>query len=229
MQRLAWWRAEGNAIGDAYLDGVGARLDALAAENGLSPPASPARPLDATAFNPSKRIGADGRARWPSTESVAKVLAATGTGLRNSPPSSPAWRSAARRSRRWAAHPADRPRPGRRRAASSTMAAIPSAAAGTRSALPEVGDPNAYALEISGDSMEPVFRDGDIVIVSPGAPVRRGDRVVVAHPEGGGDGEGADAPIGPAGGARSLNPAHPDYSFDLAELTWMHRIVWGSQ
>ena len=45
--------------------------------------------------------------------------------------------------------------------------------------LPEIGDPNAYALEVSGDSMEPVFRDGDMIIVSPSAPIRRGDRVVV--------------------------------------------------
>jgi phage repressor protein C with HTH and peptisase S24 domain len=28
---------------------------------------------------------------------------------------------------------------------------------------------------------------------------------------------------------RSLNPAHPDYSFDLSEVSWMHRIVWASQ
>src|ERR687886_1978112 len=57
-------------------------LDALAAENGLSASGLARKAgLDATAFNPSKRIGADGRARWPSTESVAKVLAATGAGF----------------------------------------------------------------------------------------------------------------------------------------------------
>src|ERR687886_2951908 len=57
-------------------------LDALAAENGLSASGLARKAgLDATAFNPSKRVGADGRARWPSTESVAKVLAATGTGI----------------------------------------------------------------------------------------------------------------------------------------------------
>lgn len=44
--------------------------------------------------------------------------------------------------------------------------------------FPEIGDPQAYALEISGDSMLPVYRDGDIVIVSPAASVRRGDRVI---------------------------------------------------
>ena len=65
-------------------------------------------------------------------------------------------------------------------------------------AVPEVGDQNAYALEISGESMEPVFRDGDMVIVSPAAPVRRGDRVVVRTAKGRGDGEGAEAAVGEA-------------------------------
>jgi phage repressor protein C with HTH and peptisase S24 domain len=34
--------------------------------------------LDATAFNRSKRVSRDGRERWPSTESIAKLLEATG-------------------------------------------------------------------------------------------------------------------------------------------------------
>src|ERR1700692_3221753 len=37
--------------------------------------------LDPTTFNKSKRITADGRERWPSTESVAKALAATNSSL----------------------------------------------------------------------------------------------------------------------------------------------------
>jgi phage repressor protein C with HTH and peptisase S24 domain len=28
---------------------------------------------------------------------------------------------------------------------------------------------------------------------------------------------------------RSLNPAHADFTFDLAEVAWMHRIIWASQ
>src|SRR3990172_6785731 len=35
--------------------------------------------LDPTTFNKSKRITPEGRPRWPSTESVAKALAATNT------------------------------------------------------------------------------------------------------------------------------------------------------
>ena len=41
-----------------------------------------------------------------------------------------------------------------------------------------LGDANACALKICGDSMEPVYREGDIVIVSPNAAILPGDRVV---------------------------------------------------
>ena len=32
--------------------------------------------------------------------------------------------------------------------------------------FPEITDPAAYALEIAGDTLMPVFRDGDTVVVS---------------------------------------------------------------
>ena len=77
--------------------------------------------------------------------------------------------------------------------------------------------------------MEPVFRDGDMVIVSPAAPIRRGDRVVVRTMRG----EVMTKQLARRSARRielrSLNPAHPDYSFDLAEVAWMHRIIWASQ
>jgi len=95
--------------------------------------------------------------------------------------------------------------------------------------VPEVGDPNAYALEISGDSMEPVFRDGDLVIVSPGSPVRRGDRVVVRTEKGEVMAKELKRQSARRIELRSLNPLHPDFAFDLAEIAWMHRIVWASQ
>jgi phage repressor protein C with HTH and peptisase S24 domain len=28
---------------------------------------------------------------------------------------------------------------------------------------------------------------------------------------------------------KSLNPLHPDFSFDLQDVAWMHRIVWVTQ
>ena len=95
--------------------------------------------------------------------------------------------------------------------------------------LPEIADPNAYALEISGESMEPVFRDGDIVIVSPSAPIRRGDRVVARTMDGQVMAKQLTRRSARRVELKSLNPEHPDYSFDLINVAWMHRIVWASQ
>src|SRR3977135_88964 len=57
-------------------------LDRLAERAGLSPSGLAKRSgLDPTTFNKSKRITADGRERWPSTESLAKALAATNSSI----------------------------------------------------------------------------------------------------------------------------------------------------
>jgi phage repressor protein C with HTH and peptisase S24 domain len=207
-------------------------LDALAAENGLSASGLARKAgLDPTAFNPSKRTGPDGRARWPSTESVAKVLAATGTGMEafaalvTGQPALPRGRVGAPGARRI-------PLIGLAQAGSEGFfddGGYPVGGGWDEIAVPDVPDPNAYALEISGDSMEPVFRDGDVVIVSPVAPVRRGDRVVVRTRAG----EVMAKELLRQSARRvelaSLNPAHPGYSFGLDELAFMHRIVWASQ
>ena len=77
--------------------------------------------------------------------------------------------------------------------------------------------------------MEPVFRDGDMVIVSPAAPVRRGDRVVVRTKLGEVMAKQLIRQSAKRIELQSLNPAHPNYNFDLSEVAWIHRIVWASQ
>lgn len=210
-------------------DDIWRALDTLAAEYGLSASGLAKRAgLDATTFNPSKRRMPDGRARWPSTESVAKVLNSTGasmeqftalvTGIRAGP-------AAARPPRRI-------PLLGFAQAGGDGYfddAGFPVGGGWDEMSLPEIGDPNAYALEISGDSMEPVLRDGDMVVVSPSAPIRRGDRVVARTVEG----EVMAKQLARRSAKRielkSLNPAHRDRLFDLAEVAWVHRIIWASQ
>ena len=57
-------------------------LDKLAQEHGLTPSGLARRAgLDATTFNRSKRMSREGKLRWPSTESVAKVLDITNCSL----------------------------------------------------------------------------------------------------------------------------------------------------
>jgi phage repressor protein C with HTH and peptisase S24 domain len=207
-------------------------IDTLAAESGLSASGLAKRAgLDATTFNPSKRRMPDGRNRWPSTESVAKVLTATGASLENFS----ALVSGARALTSSAGA----------RAMSRRVPLIGLAQAGGQGyfddggfpvgggwdevSLPEIADPNAYALEISGESMEPVFRDGDLIIVAPSAPIRRGDRVVVRTVSGEVMAKQLVRRSARRIELKSLNPEHPDYSFDLTDVTWMHRIVWASQ
>ncbi|MFN6956181.1 MAG: helix-turn-helix transcriptional regulator [Acetobacteraceae bacterium] len=210
-------------------DDIWRALDTLAAEQGLSASGLARKAgLDPTAFNPSKRIGADGRARWPSTESISKVLAATGTTME----AFASLISGAPALVRKAVQAKRIPLIGFAQAGSDGYfddGGYPVGGGWDEISMPDVGDPNAYALEISGDSMEPVFRDGDVVIVSPAAPIRRGDRVVVKTREG----EVMAKQLVRQSARRvelaSLNPAHPNYSFDLADLVFMHRIVWAAQ
>lgn len=206
-------------------------IDTLAAESGLSASGlARSAGLDPTTFNRSKRRMPDGRSRWPSTESLAKVLDATGASLE----AFTALVSGAR------ALPGA-PRPGAMRRVPLIGLAqaggdgffddggYPVGGGWDEVNLPEIGDPHAYALEISGDSMEPVFRDGDMVIVSPGAPIRRGDRVVLRTVRG----EVMAKQLARRSARRielkSLNPEHRDRSFELTEVAWVHRIVWASQ
>jgi phage repressor protein C with HTH and peptisase S24 domain len=205
-------------------------LDTLAVEHGLSASGLARRAgLDPTTFNPSKRRMPDGRQRWPSTESLAKVLSATGaeleaftalvTGARALPA---AGRAGTRRV----------PLIGLAQAGAEGYfddGGYPVGGGWDEVSLPEIADPNAYALEISGESMEPVFRDGDVVIVSPAAPIRRGDRVVLRTRRG----EVMAKQLQRRSARRvellSLNPLHPNYTFELYEVAWIHRIVWASQ
>lgn len=214
-------------------DDIWRALDSLAAENGLSPSGLARRAgLDPTAFNPSKRVGPDGRARWPSTESIAKVLAATGAGIEafSSLVSGSATLPSQVRGGRAVVRRV--PLIGLAQAGSEGYfddGGFPVGGSWDEISLPEIGDPNAYALEISGDSMSPVFRDGDVVIVSPAAPIRRGDRVVLRTRAGEVMAKELRRQSAKRIDVASLNPAHPDYSFDLQDVAWMHRILWSSQ
>ena len=95
--------------------------------------------------------------------------------------------------------------------------------------LPQTGDANAYALTISGDSMEPVYREGDAIVVSPAAPVRVGDRVVARAADGAVMAKLLTRRTATRVELASLNPAYPDIKLGAEELVWMHRIIWASQ
>lgn len=204
-------------------------LDTLAAEAGMSASGLARRAgLDPTTFNPSKRKMPDGRSRWPSTESLSKALTAAGANLETF-----AHLVAGGRAISTKLGPARRiPLIGMAQAGADGFfgdAGYPVGGGWDEVSLPDIADPNAYALEISGESMEPVFRDGDIIIVSPDASIRRGDRVVLRTIRGEVMAKHLARRSARKVDLRSFNADHPNYSFDLSEITWMHRIIWASQ
>ena len=210
-------------------DDIWRALDTLAAEHGLSPSGLAKRSgLDATTFNPSKRRMPDGRLRWPSTESIAKVLNAVDESME-------AFTALVTGSPRAVASirmPNRIPLLGLAQAGGEGFfddGGFPVGGSWDEVSVPEIGDPNAYALEISGDSMEPVFREGDMVVVSPAAPIRRGDRVVAKTWGGEVMAKQLTRKSAKRIELKSLNPAHRDRSFEVTEVAWLHRIIWASQ
>lgn len=199
-------------------------IDALAARHGLSASGlAKLAGLDPTTFNKSKRGGANGKLRWPSTESVSKVLAATGATLDE-------FVSLIGTSRRSFSRSV--PLLGLAQAGSQGFfddAGFPVGAGWDEIPFPEVADEHAYALEIAGESMMPIYRDGDRVLVSPAAQVRRGDRVIVRTHAGEVMAKQLARQTAQRIELKSFNPAFEDRSFALSEIAFMHRIIWASQ
>ncbi|MDE2578835.1 MAG: helix-turn-helix transcriptional regulator [Hyphomicrobiales bacterium] len=199
-------------------------IDALAQKHGMSASGLARKAgLDPTTFNKSKRRSIDGRLRWPSTESLAKILEATGASVDQFM----ALLGPEARTPR-------RPLPliGLAQAGDGGFfddGGFPAGAGWDEIDFPGVADPNAYALEISGDSMLPAYRDGDIVIVSPAAPVRRGDRVVAKTKEGEILAKELKRQTAKTVELKSLNEKHPDRTIATGDLQWIARIVWSSQ
>jgi phage repressor protein C with HTH and peptisase S24 domain len=211
-------------------DNIWRAIDTLAAEHGLSPSGLARKAgLDPTSFNMSKRGTADGRARWPSTESLAKVLKATGAGLDDFTALVMGARALADTSTRARTKI---PLIGLARAGTSGFfddGGYPAGAGWDEVELPQTGDAHAYALSISGDSMEPVYRAGDSIIVSPAAPVRAGDRVVARSVDGAVMAKSLTRRTATRVELSSLNPAYPTLVFAVGDILWLHRIIWASQ
>lgn len=199
-------------------------IDALATEHGMSASGlAKASGLDPTTFNKSKRVAVNGKERWPSTESVAKVLAATNASIDEfvaliGPKRQP--------------KPRLIPLVGFAQAGKSGYfddAGFPAGSGWDEIAFPDIGDEQAYVLEISGDSMQPVYRDGDRIVVSPNSNPRRGDRVVLKTNGGEVMAKHLIRSSSQRVELRSFNPEYDDRVLPTSDIDFIHRIVWASQ
>ena len=202
-------------------------IDALADRFDMTPSAMARMAgLDPTSFNRSKRGSAEGggHARWPSTESLAKLLEATGVNFsefaaltEHAPVRSPGKRGA--------------PLIGLAQAGQDGFfdeAGLPVGAGWDEVAAPDLGE-GLFALEVSGEELAPVYRDGDRLLVSPTVEPRKGDRVVARTSAG----EVLVRELGRVT-ARTiellpLTRSEGDRLLSRDEVAWIARIVWVSQ
>ena len=205
---------------------VWAAIDTIAERYGFSASGLAKKSgLDPTSFNPSKRNGPDGRPRWPTTESIANLLEAAGatveefsdllSGRKGQPPKRK-----------------QIPLLGLARAGKGGFfddSGFPIGNGWDEIDVPGVTDNTAYALEITGDSMLPVYREGDTIIVSPSATVRKGDRVVVRTTDGQVMAKVMQRQTAKNLELASFNAAHDTKTLDMKDVDWMARIIWASQ
>ena len=200
-------------------------IDGLARREGISASALARRAgLDSTSFNPSKRFGPGDppRPRWPSTESLTRILQATGLSLGE-----------------FAALAQDAPeRP-------STVPMLGMAQAGLDGFFDDAGLPigdgweqtelprtkeTLLSLRVTGDSMTPLYREGDRIIVDREASdVRKGDRVVVRTTGGETLAKEVTGLTARAVTLASVNPAYEPRVVARKDIVWMGRILWVSQ
>lgn len=178
--------------------------------------------LDPTTFNKSKRMTAGGKLRWPSTESLSKVLAVVdmnfeefatfAAGTQGRGPSFPVI--------------------GLAQAGNDGFfddAGLPVGEGWDAVRVPDINDGNVYALEIAGESMSPVLRHGDRVLVAPNETIRKGDRVVVKTTGGEIMAKELRRQTSKLIELISLNPDYEDRTLPRTDVVWMARIVWVSQ
>ena len=196
-------------------------LDQLAEQHSLTPSGlAKLAGLDPTSFNKSKRKSKDGRPRWPSTESVSRTIAAVGATFGDFANLVEKKRGDKALLIGFAQAGAD---------GFFDDAGFPVGSGWEEVRFPGLGEEMVYALEISGDSMEPAYREGDRIIVSPNTPVRKGDRVVVKTVSG----EVMAKELGRNTTRKvellSLNPCHKPREFARKDIAWIARILWASQ
>lgn len=201
-------------------------IDQLAARNGFSASGLARRAgLDPTTFNKSKRTTGEGKPRWPSTESLSKILDATKTSMEDfvalmhdQPGSKPvggqhlraiAWSSLAE--------------------GVLDASGFPQGDRWEELEVPLTDDRQAYVIELDKDVVPPVYRTGDMLIVSPSSSIRRGDRVLVCRHNGSFEIGLLLRRTAQRVALANFQGEPPDRGLPVVDIAWMARIVWASQ
>lgn len=206
---------------------IWAAIDRLANTSGYSTSGLAIKAgLDPTSFNKSKRIQPNGKARWPSMESISKILAVTNTTMSEF------------------VELMDQ-ESGDQYVSKQSIPLLGFAQAGRDGYFSEDGAPiiekwgdisvdelsngDYFALEVNGDSMLPLYRDGDHIIVSQNTSLNKGDRIVCKLTNGEVMVKEIDHVQQDQLRLKSLNADYKDLDINKTDILWHGRVVWVSQ
>jgi len=202
-------------------------IDELASRSNLSTSGlAKSSGLDPTTFNKSKRFTADGRPRWPTTESVAKILRATGSNIVEFAMLVNGHGGCA------STNSSIIPMIGTSQVDSSGYfddKGLPIGSHWDALAFPGLNDQRIYGLEVNGDKYAPVYRDGDVLVISPTAALRRGDRIVCKYRDGTMAIRSLCRQTARVLETVGFQDAEMPITDPLEHIAWFARIVWVSQ
>jgi phage repressor protein C with HTH and peptisase S24 domain len=196
-------------------------IEALAVRHGLTVSGLARKSgLDPTTFNRSKRIGSDGRQRWPSTESIAKIIEATSSSLDDF----------IGLLRPLAVEPHGTPAGGFSEHAPYDYgpASLRSSRPAWQGRLPMLAEDSAEIVEVISDDLEPVYRRGVYLVASRDASQAAGDRLLVRSHSGV---LLVRRLAGTLHGGLNLTgwgPNLPDCVLQPHEIAWSAKVVWAT-
>ena len=200
-------------------------IDRLAKKNNYSASGLAKRAgLDPTTFNKSKRSTKQGKSRWPSTESIAKILEATSTsmaefvGLMTGEEVAQPLPA----SKRIRSLPLDRAMAG----GVFDPSGFPIGEDWEDVDFPGLEDQHVFALELTED-LSPNWRRGDVLVTSPSSSTRRGDRIVLCDRKGG-------LHLGTLSRRTAQRvvvdlPSGQEEAWPADDVAWIVRVIWVSQ
>ncbi len=206
---------------------IWAAIDRLAESHGYSTSGLAKNAgLDPTTFNRSKRLGPDGKQRWPSTESISKILAVTETKMSE---------FVALMDSSKAGIPFKIPMAGCDGDSNGnlfkdiqsapndvwTYFPFPFPNEGTRDDL--------FALKLNDNFLEPLYRKNDVLVVEKANKLKQGDRVIILTKDNHMYVQEVFRMSDAGFHFHSLNPEADDQLLKSNEIHWIAKIVWVSQ
>ncbi|MEZ5835999.1 MAG: helix-turn-helix transcriptional regulator [Geminicoccaceae bacterium] len=204
-------------------------IDRLALRHELTPSGLAKRAgLDPTTFNKSKRITKEGKLRWPSTESIAKILDATHSTMQefvrlidgNGGSTEVVATGEKMNFRRLSDLEED---------GLTDASGFPVGSDWEEIEFPLIEDRNAYIVEVDRDIALPTHRSGDVMVVSPSSGIRRGDRILLRMRDG-------ELIIGSLVRRTTqkvtmvpVNHVNEEIVIETRRVSWLARIIWLSQ